>query len=112
VLLSLGQLARTLDSVAKRCAEKAKPVKGKKRPTGLVALLADLKAAREELRDEVDKLDLGHPVDVGSASSGSGWETAVAWTSGEHVAALGDRLDEARSEFEAGIGRLLGSKAL
>jgi hypothetical protein len=81
-------------------------VKGKKRPAGLVALVADLKGARDELRSEIENLDLDEPI------STAAWATAAEWTSQEHVDALAGQVTPARREFEAGIQRLLGSKAL
>lgn len=94
--------------MSRRASELAKPVKGKKRPAGLVALVADLKSARDELRDKIENLDLEEPLSLDNKS----WETAQQWTSPSHVEAISRQIQDARKEYQAGIARLLGSKAL
>lgn len=105
-LLTLAQLARTFDSIYKRVADLAKPVKGKKRPAHLVAFLAELKGAREALKTANPDQSVAA---VLRAPSAQDMEAARAWADAELVQSVQDSVAAARKELGAGLDKWLGS---
>ncbi|WOO81229.1 N-alpha-acetyltransferase 25, NatB auxiliary subunit [Vanrija pseudolonga] len=108
-LLTLGQLVRTIDAIAKRVGEAAKG-KGKKKPTPLTALANDLKTARDGLKGKVD--DVVRLVELDAKPDwtqvGKGFIEDQAF-----VAALGRKITAARSEqLASGVRKLFSGKQL
>ncbi|WVQ83099.1 hypothetical protein IAT38_005237 [Cryptococcus sp. DSM 104549] len=107
---SLQQLLKLSDAVLARIAEAAKPVKGKKKPTHLNSFGAELKAAKDflkektkELEERLDAVEKEGAVDW-AAVGGAGFEDV------DFAQETGKKIDAARREALQSVKDLLMGK--